>query len=277
MSFPGNVRIVLVQPETPGNVGSAARAMQTMGLADLVLVDPVCDPHADEAYMLAHSAADVVRQARVVGTLAEALADTVFSVGTTRRTRRLGYPIYTPEETAREIRRRTEREPAAIVFGRESSGLDNPELALCSIQSTIPCATETHSLNLAQAVQVYSYTLYQASLAPADREYQWALASHVEMEHFYAHLQQALLRMGTASAPAHGDETRHDDGKLRGPLSTRPQPHPAGNARCQTAAPIAETGKRQIATDCSVDSIVARCTRVTLRFFDEVPCYALCP
>lgn len=200
MSFPRNVRIVLVQPESPGNVGSAARAMQTMGLSELVLVDPVCDPHADEAYMLAHSAADVVRQARIVATLTEALADTVFSVGTTRRTRRVGYPVFTPEETAQEIRTRGEREPVAIVFGRESSGLDNPELALCSIQSTIPCATETHSLNLAQAVQVYCYTLYQASLPPIVREYQWTLARHHEMEHFYAHLAETLARLGTKPA-----------------------------------------------------------------------------
>jgi TrmH family RNA methyltransferase len=200
MSFPANVRIVLVQPETAGNVGSAARAMQTMGLSDLVLVAPTCDPHADEAYMLAHSAADVVRRARIVGTLAEALADTVFSVGTTRRTRRVGYPVFSPEETAREIRMRTELEPTAIVFGRESSGLDNPELAFCSIQSTIPCATATHSLNLAQAVQVYCYTLYQASLEPAEREYQWRLARHIEMEHFYARLGETLARLGTKPA-----------------------------------------------------------------------------
>lgn len=200
MAFPGNIRIVLVQPETPGNVGSAARAMQTMGLSQLILVDPVCDPHADEAYMLAHSAAEVVREATVVASLEEALADTVFSVGTTRRTRRVGYPVYTPEEVAQEIRRRTEDEPVAIVFGRESSGLDNPELARCSIQSTIPCATETQSLNLAQAVQVYSYTLYQASLTPAERNYQWTLASHHELERFYAHLQDALGRLGTKPA-----------------------------------------------------------------------------
>ena len=75
--------------------------------------------------------------------------------------------------------------PAAIVFGRESSGLTNPELALCSIQSTIPVATENHSLNLAQAVLVYCYVLYQASLTPATREHDWNLATHVELEHFY--------------------------------------------------------------------------------------------
>jgi len=200
VTFPANVRIVLVQPEHPGNVGSAARAMQTMGLSDLVVVSPVCDPRSPEAQALAHSAADVVKGLRVVETLQEALADTTFSVGTTRRTRRVGYPVYTPEETAKQIRIRDRAQPAAIVFGRESSGLDNPELALCSIQSTIPCATENHSLNLAQAVQVFCYALYQESLTQFEREYQWTLATHIEMEHFYAHLNDTLLRLGTKPA-----------------------------------------------------------------------------
>jgi len=200
MQFPGNVRIVLVQPEHPGNVGSAARAMQTMGLHDLVVVAPNCDPRSSEANALAHSAAEIITNLRVVDSLETALADTVFSVGTTRRTRRVGYPVYTPEETARQIRDRASEQPVAIVFGRESSGLDNPELALCSIQSTIPCATENHSLNLAQAVQVFCYALYQTSLTPVEREYQWTLATHIEMEHFYAHLNDTLLRLGTKPA-----------------------------------------------------------------------------
>jgi TrmH family RNA methyltransferase len=198
--FPANVRIVLVEPEYPGNVGSTARAMQTMGLSDLVIVAPACDPHSDETYMLAHSAADVVRNLRRVSSLEEALADTVFSVGTTRRTRRVGYPIATPEEAAHQICKRGAEQIMAIVFGRESSGLTNPELAACSIQSTIPCATENHSLNLAQAVQIYCYTLYQASLTTDQREYRWKLATHVEMEHFYAHLTETLLRLKTRPA-----------------------------------------------------------------------------
>jgi TrmH family RNA methyltransferase len=200
MPFPGNVRIVLVQPESPGNVGSAARAMQTMGLSELVVVAPACNLHADEAYMLAHSAADIVRSVRTVPSLAAALSDTVFSVGTSRRTRRVGYPILTPEEVARQVRERTDCQPVAIVFGRESSGLTNPELAACSIHSTIPCATEDRSLNLAQAVQVYCYALYQASLTATEREYRWKLATHVEWEHFYAHLHDTLTRLRTKPA-----------------------------------------------------------------------------
>ncbi len=201
MPFPENVRIILVEPEYPGNVGSAARAMFTLGLSQLFVVNPACDPRADEAWWLAHSAANVVRNMRVVSRLEEALADTVFSVGTTRRVRRVGYPIFTPEEAVAQIRSRDQREPVALVFGRESSGLTNPELALCSIQSTIPTAAENHSLNLAQAVLIYCYLLFQASLEPPAREPQWKLATHAEMEHFYSHLQQTLknVRMKPAT------------------------------------------------------------------------------
>jgi TrmH family RNA methyltransferase len=200
MPFPDNVRIVLVEPEFAGNVGSAARALFTMGLSQLVLVNPACDPRADEAYWLAHSAASVVTNLRVVGGLEEALADTVFSVGTTRRRRRVGYPIFTPEEAVDQICGRERDAPVAIVFGRESSGLTNPELALCSIHSTIPVASETHSLNLAQAVMIYCYFLFQASLTPAALVHKWKLATHVEMERFYAHLGETLARLRTKPA-----------------------------------------------------------------------------
>jgi len=200
MSFPADVRIVLVEPEHPGNVGSAARALFTMGMSQLVVVNPACDPCADEALALAHSAADVIRNMRVVSRLEEALADTVFSVGTTRRTRRVAYPVFNPAEAVQQIKERGHDAPAAIVFGRESSGLTNPELALCSIQSTIPVATENHSLNLAQAVLVYCNELYQAALNQEGARYRWNLATHVEMEHFYAHLAESLALLRTKPA-----------------------------------------------------------------------------
>jgi len=200
MSIPAGVRIVLVEPEHPGNVGSAARALFTMGLSQLVVVNPACDPRAAEALALAHSAADVVRNIRVVSRLEEALADTVFSVGTTRRTRRVAYPVFNPAEAVRQIAERGGDLPTAIVFGRESSGLTNPELALCSIQSTIPVATENHSLNLAQAVLVYCNELYQAALEADQTRYPWKLATHVEMEHFYSHLAGSLARLRTKPA-----------------------------------------------------------------------------
>jgi len=95
-------------------------------------------------------------------------SDSARREGTTRRVRRVGYPIFTPEDAVAQVRGREGGAPIAIVFGRESSGLTNPELALCSIQSTIPTATEKHSLNLAQAVQVLAYELRLALLGRAD-------------------------------------------------------------------------------------------------------------
>src|SRR5439155_5843929 len=127
--------------------------------------------------------------------LEDALADTVFSVGTTRRTRRVGYPICLPEEAVGQIQSRGPDAPVAIVFGRESSGLTNPELALCSIQSTIPAATENHSLNLAQAVLVYCYALHRATFTEAPAAGDWHLATHVELECFYGHLTETLTRL----------------------------------------------------------------------------------
>ncbi len=200
MTFLANVKIVLVEPEHPGNVGSAARALWTMGLEQLVVVNPVCDPKAQEAYWLAHAAAHVIDGLTVVPTLEEALAGTVFSVGTTRRRRRVAYPVFSPAEAVGQIRLRATEQAAAIVFGRESSGLTNPELALCSIQSSIPCAREEHSLNLAQAVLVFATELYEASLSPADVAFQWRLVDHAEMEHFYRRLEQVLIQLDTRPA-----------------------------------------------------------------------------
>jgi TrmH family RNA methyltransferase len=88
--------------------------------------------------------------------------------------------------------------PVAIVFGRESSGLNNSELEMCSVHSTVPLATETQSLNLAQAVMVYTNAVFQTSLTPAERQYQ--PATHEELEQFYQHLAKALITLGTNPA-----------------------------------------------------------------------------
>lgn len=196
MSFPANVRIVLVEPETAGNVGAAARAMQTMGLADLVVVNPVCNPQDEQASCLAHSAVDILERLRIVPDLGTALAETTFSIATTRRRRRQGFPVFTPEEAADQCYQRGFEAPMAIVFGRESSGLTNPELSLCSVQSTIPAATRTRSLNLAQSVMLYCYALFQRSLKPTERSFPWQQATHAEMERFYRRLEEAFERSG---------------------------------------------------------------------------------
>lgn len=200
MPFPKNVRIVLVEPEHPGNLGSVARAMKTMGLSDLVLVRPQCDPSSDEAIRMAHHAEEVLAQVRTVNRLEEALADICFSVATSQRTRRQGVPFLSPEEAVLQIHGRAAEHPAALVFGRESSGLTNHELALCSALSTIPAATRLPALNLAQAVMVYAYVLFQASLKPAERSYRWRVATQGEVEQFYRHLEETLVALGARPA-----------------------------------------------------------------------------
>ncbi|MBI5759902.1 MAG: RNA methyltransferase [Planctomycetales bacterium] len=195
-----NIRIVLVQPESPGNVGAVARALKTMGLSELVLVAPICDPRSDHAVALAHNATNVLAAARIVPTLEQALSDTTFSVATTNRIRCQNAPFLTPRQLAPDLLAKSVSHPAAIVFGRESSGLTNAEASLCSIQSTVPAATDVPSLNLAQAVMIYVYELFQASLVHDEETYPWQLASHSEFEQFYAHLGQTLEQLGTRPA-----------------------------------------------------------------------------
>lgn len=189
------VSIVLVGPESSGNVGAAARALKTMGLRQLVLVAPQCDPFSSEAKALAHNAEDVLAGAIVLPTLDEALRDTVFSVATTQRARRQGQPTLPPEEAASQVLRYGRGAKAAIVFGRESSGLTNRESELCSVLSTAPSATFLPALNLAQAVMLYVYSLYRANLAPGEGLYEWQPATHAETERFFAHLTETLIRL----------------------------------------------------------------------------------
>jgi TrmH family RNA methyltransferase len=195
-----NIRIVLTQPESPGNVGSVARALKTMGLSQLVLVAPICDPRSDDAIALAHNATDVLAAARIVPRLEQALFDTSFSVATTNRTRCQNAPFLTPRQLAPELLARSVSRPVAIVFGRESSGLTNAEASLCSIQSTVPAATDVPSLNLAQAVMIYVYELLHASLIQGEETYPWQVARHAEFEQLFAHLGQTLEQLDTRPA-----------------------------------------------------------------------------
>jgi TrmH family RNA methyltransferase len=195
-----NIRFVLVGSESAGNVGAAARAIKTMGLVELWLVQPDCNPRAAEARFLAHNAEDVLEDIHVVDSLDAALADTAFSVATSQRPRRAGTPYYTAAEAAPLIVQRAADHRVAIVFGRESSGLTNEELSRCSALSTIPAATRVPSLNVAQAVMVYAYELHQAAQASPAAGYSWKLAEHAQLEGFYQHLQRTLDKIGAKPA-----------------------------------------------------------------------------
>ena len=159
-----NIRIVLVNTSHQGNIGSAARAMKTMGLRDLVLVDPVEAPQS-HANALAAGATDILAQARTVSTLAEAIEDCVLVMATSARSRTLDWPMLTPREMGVKAVRESAQGKVALVFGRENSGLTNEELQLSQFHVHIPANPAYSSLNLAMAVQTLSYEIRTAWLA----------------------------------------------------------------------------------------------------------------
>jgi len=159
------VRIVLVETSHPGNIGAAARAMKTMGLSQLWLVNPQQFPCA-EATARASGADDLLARAQVTDTLEQALSGCGSVYGTSARSRSIDWPTYAPWEAAErmlvgsdDFAAETERGDVAIVFGRENSGLDNHELEQCAARVLLPTNPDFSSLNLASAVQVIAYEL----------------------------------------------------------------------------------------------------------------------
>lgn len=193
---PDNIRIVLVNTSHPGNIGAAARAMKNMGLNQLVLVQPEEYP-SGVAVGRAASALDVLESARVVDSLNEALADCTLVIGTSARSRSIPWPMLTPRECAARVMAEQQQAKVALVFGREDTGLHNEELQLCHYHVQIPTNPDYSSLNLAAAVLVLCYEIYQLSQAgaPADNNEQWdqALATAAQVEHFYGHLEKVLV------------------------------------------------------------------------------------
>jgi tRNA (cytidine32/uridine32-2'-O)-methyltransferase len=191
-----SIRIVLVGTSHPGNIGSAARAMKTMGLESLWLVAPERFP-ATEATVMAAGADDVLQRARVVPELHDAIEDCGLIVGTTARGRHLPWRIVEPREAALEIAAADQASEVAILFGNERTGLENEQLRLCHTLLTIPTGSAYSSLNLAMAVQVVAYEVClalrdRAGIGPLRSEGPVPLASAADMEKFYAHLEQVL-------------------------------------------------------------------------------------
>lgn len=156
------ITFILVEPARPANIGLACRAMKTMGLDSLRLVNPC--PLDGEARWAAHESTDILDRAEIFDDLASALADVDFAMATTAR-QRLEHDDYpSPEECAATIHGKAGSvQHTALTFGRESDGLTGRELSLCHAATSMPLATEQPSLNLAQAVLVYTRALYQAS------------------------------------------------------------------------------------------------------------------
>jgi tRNA (cytidine32/uridine32-2'-O)-methyltransferase len=201
---PRSPRIVLVGTQHPGNIGSAARAMKTMGLDQLVLVAPQRFPHA-EADALAAGADDVLLAAQLRPDLASAIADCTLVIGTSARRRGIPLPELSPREAAQQlVRAQAAGGTSALVFGRERTGLENEELQRCHATVSIPANPEYSSLNLAAAVQVLAYEIRLAQLAPdplrphspatvpADPENDHAPATQADLERFFAHFAELL-------------------------------------------------------------------------------------
>ncbi|WP_414200258.1 tRNA (cytosine(32)/uridine(32)-2'-O)-methyltransferase TrmJ [Pseudomonas sp. F1_0610] len=204
--------MVLVATSHPGNIGGVARAMKNMGLSRLVLVEPNIFP-STRADSRASGALDVLKDAKVVATLEEALQGCTLVFGTSARERHLPWPIVEPRDAAKvSIENALAGAEIAIVFGRERTGLTNEELHLCQYHVTIPTNPDFSSLNLAAAVQVIAYELRLACrdmtpevMQQAEQLDPQALATTEDMERFYQHLEETLIDIAflDAQQPKH--------------------------------------------------------------------------
>lgn len=211
-----NIRIVLVQTFHPGNIGASARAMKTMGLSHLTLVNPRCFPD-DEATRLAAGAEDIVANAIITDTLANAVADCVQVIGASARLRNLPLPHFDePDTMALNALVCAKQGPVALVFGRERFGLTNNEIHHCTHQVSIPANPDYGILNIAQAVQVLCYELFrgqqrrQTDTQQAALHQQPLLPSQQQLSHFHEHLQRVMTDIGFLTQPhARTDEHLH--------------------------------------------------------------------
>ncbi|MTW03306.1 RNA methyltransferase [Pseudoduganella ginsengisoli] len=207
------LRIVLVETSRPGNIGSVARAMKTMGFSDLVLVNPRFDGalQHEEAVAFASGAQDILSSARIVGSMGEALDGVNFAAAVSARLREYSPPVLTPRAVAEQVAAQPELN-AALIFGNERFGLPNEIVEKANVLINIPANPEYSSLNLAQAAQVLTYECRMAGLAgqqaPEARApgnggvigFQGEAASAAQIDGMYTHLEQALVEVGFLDA-----------------------------------------------------------------------------
>ncbi|MGD2116951.1 MAG: RNA methyltransferase [Chromatiales bacterium] len=194
-----NIRIVLVNTSHPGNIGAVARAMKNMSLSQLYLVQPKFFP-SDEATARASGATEILEQAVVCESLAQAIADCQLVVGASARLRTVAWPQLEPRQCGETLVQAAAQSRVALVMGREQSGLSNDELDLCQKLVHIPSNPDYSSLNVAMAVQVLAYEIHTAALATEVADQQASAAESVptilpseKMQNFFAHLEQTLI------------------------------------------------------------------------------------
>lgn len=197
-----NLCIVMVETSHPGNIGSAARAMKTMGLTDLRLVAPQ-KPFSQDTWALASGADTIVEQAKIVPDLQSAVADCHIVIGSSARSERtLRWPQMDSHSCGKFVAPQLTQHKVALVFGRESSGLSNEELELCHRLVHIPMGIDSYSLNIAAAVQVLCYECAMAIRAHNEQQevtqghdLAEPLANHEALESFYTHLEKSLIEV----------------------------------------------------------------------------------
>lgn len=189
-----SIRIVLVETTHPGNIGSTARAMKTMGLSNLYLVSPKIFPH-QHAIEMAAGADDILEQAVVVDSLSDAIAPCHLVLGTSARRRDLDISLLNPHEQACMVFENAHQQQIAIVFGREHAGLTNDELLACHYHIHIPSNPEYSSLNLSQAVQIIAYEIRHVFQQNNDINHQGLVdfATQDEVERLFDHMKTVLI------------------------------------------------------------------------------------
>jgi TrmH family RNA methyltransferase len=194
-----NIRIVLVRPTHPGNIGATARAMKTMGLSALQVVAPQRFPDP-EATAMAAGAEDVLDAARVCASLDEAIGDCVRVIGTSARGRHIAWPQLRPDQCAQQLLGDAAAGPVALLFGQERTGLLNEELDRCHYMTSIAANPAYPSLNIASAVQILAYEIYRAYLASAISTTavppESAAVTAADLQRLYAHLETVLIDVG---------------------------------------------------------------------------------
>ncbi len=192
-----NVRIVLVGTTHAGNIGAVARAMKNMGLRHLTLVSSTQAGPETEAAPMASGAYEIVEQAGCAADLLEALADTLMAVGTSARLGGKRISAETPDQVIPRLLERARTGPVACVFGRESRGLTNEEMKLCTDHMIIPTDAEFASMNVAQAAAIVAYEIFKVACRPVGFQAKRPRPASVKVrEDMYEHIESVLLQAG---------------------------------------------------------------------------------
>ncbi len=191
-----SIKIVLVGTSHPGNIGASARAMKNMGVKNLCLVSPKDFP-SDVATYRSKAAKDILENAEIHADLKNAISDCQLVIGTSARGRTVPWPVMSPKEAAKDVRKNATNSKVAIVFGREDRGLTNEELGLCNIHVHIPTDVEYSSLNLSQAVQILVYEVRVSFIENLDEEEVWDVdfANNEQTERLINHMDELMQQV----------------------------------------------------------------------------------